>query len=392
VLVSTPTVKGASRIEDWWEVSDKRLYHTPCSRCGARFVIEWPHVRWIEHDPSTAHLECPECHTSIGEFERHAMIAAGEWRPSAPFAGVAGFRAWEVFGPWRRLADIVGSFLIAKRNLETLRVWKNTCIAELWEALHDAVESATLLLRREAYPADVPAGVVLLTCGVDTQDDRLEALVVGWGAGEEGWIVARESLPGDPARPQVWHELDMLLGRAWTHDMGVGLKISACCVDAGGHRTQAVYSAVIPRQARRVFATFGRTGGTLGLLVSPPEADSAGKRHGYDPASDCRHRPGQGADLLEAPTDRAWSRVSALSDERRRDLFLGADRRAPCHETQQVRRSRQNLGANQGTQRVPRRLGAGVGRAAHHGPHAGAPSAACRDPPLEAPDGRPANF
>ncbi len=270
VLVSTPTVKGASRIEDWFAVSDQRAFLTPCPRCAEPFTIEWEHVRW-DDDPAMAYLECPHCHGRIEDHERHAMIAAGAWRATAPWAGIRGYRAWEVLAPWRRLSDLVASFLVARRSLETRQVWVNTCRARVWEAPGERVEPSSLLLRREVYAAEAPAGVAILTVGVDTQDDRLEALVVGWGLGEEAWILDRASLPGDPARPDVWAELDALLAREWVCALGGTMRTQCTLVDAGGHRTQAVYSAVIARQMRRVFVAFGRSGGEKGLIVSPPK-------------------------------------------------------------------------------------------------------------------------
>jgi len=128
------------------------------------------------------------------------------------------------------------------------------------------------MLRREDYTGTVPSGVRLLTMGVDVQDDRLEALIVGWGPGEEAWVIERTPLPGDPARDDCWRELDELLMFDWPHADGGTLRILCTLVDAGGHRTQSVYNAVIPRQPRRVFASFGRSGGERGLLCSPPKA------------------------------------------------------------------------------------------------------------------------
>jgi phage terminase large subunit GpA-like protein len=273
VLVSSPTVKGASRVEDWWAISDQRRFHTPCPRCGVLFVIAWEHVRWEEGDPRTAHLECPHCLGRIEDLERPKMMAAGSWEATAPFQGVAGFHIWEMFAPWRTLVDQVGAFLAARRSLETRQAWTNTALGQLWEAPGERVEPSSLLLRREQYPAELPAGVQVLTCGVDTQDDRLEAVVVGWGAGEESWIIARETDMGDPARPDVWRDLDELLATEWQHELGGTMRVQCTLVDAGGHRTQSVYSAVIPRQVRRVFASFGRAnGGEKGFLVSPPKA------------------------------------------------------------------------------------------------------------------------
>lgn len=50
------------------------------------------------------------------------------------------------------------------------------------------------------------------------------------------------------------------------------MRIQCALVDSAGHRTQAVYNAVVPRQVRRVYATIGRSGGERGMLVSPPKA------------------------------------------------------------------------------------------------------------------------
>ncbi len=271
-IVSSPTVKDGSRIEDWWMLSDQRRFHTPCPRCSERFVLAWSHVRWIDRDPTTARLECPHCNGVIEDHERSAMVAAGIWIATAPFTGIAGFHIWEMFSPWRSLRDQVTAFLAARRSLETRQAWVNTSLGELWEIPGERLEPGSLLLRREAYTAELPAGVRVLTCGVDTQDDRLEALVIGWGAGEESWVIERTPLMGDPAKPDVWLELDALLARDWVHEDGGTMRIQGTLVDAAGHRTQSVYSAVIPRQARRVWASFGRSGGEKGLLVSPPKA------------------------------------------------------------------------------------------------------------------------
>lgn len=268
-LTSTPSVAGASRIQDWWAVSDQRTYRTPCPRCGVGFAIEWQHVRWTEHEAAGAYLECPHCAGRIEDVERPAMLAAGTWVPGAPFSGVRGYRAWEVHAPWRSLATIVTSFLVAKRSIETLHEWRNNCVAELWEEPGERVEASHLLIRREAYPAEAPAGVVYVTAGVDTQDAYLAVLVVGWGLGEESWILHYENLPGDPSRPEPWTALDALLQRPWQHASGVELRISCALVDSGGHRTQSVYGFVMPRQPRRVYACKGQSGGTHGMLVSP---------------------------------------------------------------------------------------------------------------------------
>ena len=274
IMASTPTIKGASRIEDWYEQSDKRKLWAPCPRCGERFVVEWHHVRWESGRPETAHIECPSCKGSIEDSERAAMFAAAEWKATKPeVKKIRGYRAWAVVSPWRRLPEIVEAFLEAKKQPHTLKEWINLTRGESWEEPGEKVETNTLLARAEPgdWLAALPARVRVLTCGVDTQDDRLEVLVVGWGMGEESWLVSRELFPGDPANPHVWKELDETLERKWPHEDGGALSIVCTLVDAAGHKTDGVYQAVRARHHRRVFASFGRSGGEKGMLVSPPK-------------------------------------------------------------------------------------------------------------------------
>lgn len=270
-LASTPTVKGASRIEDWYERSDKRQLWAPCPRCTGRFVVEWSTVRWDSGDPSTARIECPLCSGRIEDAERSAMFAAAEWRPSAPFSGIRGYQAWAVVSPWLRLSEIVAEWLEAKKRPETCQTFVNLKLGRSWDTPSEKVETASLLMRREHYAADVPKGAVVLTAGIDTQDDRLEALAIGWGTEEEAWIISRETFFGDPQKNEVWCEVDAFLGREWAREAGGSARIQCAFVDALGHRTNAVYGAVVPRQHRRLYASIGRDGGADGQLVSTPK-------------------------------------------------------------------------------------------------------------------------
>ncbi len=276
MIASTPTVKGISRIEAWYALSDQRRYHVPCPRCGTYHVLQWINVRWQERDPKTAHLICPGCGGRIENHERAAMVQAGVWRPTAPFQGVAGFHIWEVYSPWVNLTDLVAKFLEAhKRGPESLRVFINTSLGETWEDEATKVEPTGLLAHAEAYPAPLPAGVFCLTAGVDTQDDRLEVLVMGWGLGEEAWVVDVRTLPGDPQRPEPWQMLDEILASPYQHENGARLPVLATCIDSAGHRTDHVYDYVRKRQHLRVFATVGRDGDRP--IVSAPTQKKTGR-------------------------------------------------------------------------------------------------------------------
>lgn len=170
--------------------------------------------------------------------------------------------------PLSSLSEMVAGFLAAREKQKAgdkaeMHTWQNTTLGEpVAPDAGDGVEPSSLLLRREAYPpdVDVPAGACCLTMGVDVQDDRLEALVIGWGPGEESWLVDRQTLPGDTSQPEPWRALDALLDVSYQHATGQSLMIHATCIDSAGHRTTMVYDYAERQAARRVYAIIGRDG------------------------------------------------------------------------------------------------------------------------------------
>lgn len=285
LLLSSPTLKGAP-IEAWFERGDQRYYHVPCPACGARFRYTWAQVRWRDDDPATARIHCPACDHGLDDVERLAVLKDGAWQPSYPERrekSIVSFHVWEAYSPLSSLPEIVAGFLRARAaqkrgDRSEMHTWQNTTLGEPIEPDEgEGVEPTALLMRREAYGPDiaVPAGACCLTMGVDVQDDRLEVLVVGWGPGEESWLIDRHRLPGDPAQPECWALLEELLARPYRHASGVLLYIHATCVDSAGHRTTAVYDYVARRVARRVYAVIGRDGQRP--LVSSPSPKRWGR-------------------------------------------------------------------------------------------------------------------
>ncbi len=270
VVTSTPTIKGASRIERFWEGSDKRRYHVPCPHCGEFQALWWKNLKWERDEAERLKFVvyvCEHCSRQITDADKPLMLRRGEWRASAPFTGTAGFHLNELYSPWVSFEQMAAGFLDAKRDPQTLQVWINTSLGETWEeGAEGGVDTGTLFARREEYPhvseggrqvIAAPEKVLVLTAGVDVQDDRLEVEVVGWGIGEESWNVDYLTLFGDPAKGKVWEELDDALKSTYPHESGIRLRISAACIDTGGHHTQQVYSFVKPRQNARIFAIKG---------------------------------------------------------------------------------------------------------------------------------------
>lgn len=260
VMTSTPTVKGASRIEMAYEASDRRRYWVPCPHCGATQVLRWAQVRWPAGEPQAARYVCEHCDAGWTDEARWKQIHHGEWIGEAPFQGTAGFHLNEIYSPWSRLGDIARAHIEAKKSPETLKVWINTSLGETWEDAGATVDDTGLMGRGEDWGGKTPQGVLVITAGVDVQDDRLEVELVGWGKDEESWSLDHRTIFGDPSAPRLWSDLDRVLADTVPRIDGAALPVSAACVDSGGHHTQAVYKFCRERLRRRVYAIKGMAG------------------------------------------------------------------------------------------------------------------------------------
>jgi len=262
LMVSTPTIAGESRIEAAFAESDQRRYHIPCPHCGAMHALAWANVRWPEGRPDRAEFVCPGCGATYSDGQKVAALGAGEWRATAAGDGrTAGFHLSALYSPFQPLGDIASAFVRVRKDPARLQVWVNTALGETWEDRGTATATPDgLAARREVLGDTLPAGIAVLTMGVDVQGDRLEAQLVGWGRDEEAWILEHRVLWGDPSGPAVWADLDTLLLGTRAHPNLGPLTIRAACVDSGGINTSASYEFARARLARRVWAVKGRGG------------------------------------------------------------------------------------------------------------------------------------
>ena len=275
VMVSTPTNDGASRIQDAYEKSDKRRYFVPCKHCHEPQVMAWRNVRWDDGQPETAAYMCEHCGVLWSESDRVWAIRNGQWQATAEFKGVAGFWINGLYSPWTPLADGVRDFLSVKKNPEQLRVWTNTYLGELWSDPGETIDDFMLADRREEM-AHVPDDVVILTAGVDVQDNRLEISVIGWGRDDESWVISHSTLYGDPSTPQLWTSLDSHLMKQYETESGRRMAIRSTCIDSGGHFTNSVYQYCKKNAGRRIFAIKG-VGGEGKPIAGRPSKNNVAK-------------------------------------------------------------------------------------------------------------------
>lgn len=268
--VSTPTTKGVSRIERSFLESDQRYYEVPCPHCGEYQRLQWGGdgadygLKFSRKDNGKLkHVwyECRACHEKIEEHHKTDMMECGKWVPTQTDNSKRGYQISSLYSPlgWVSWRQIVREFLESKSYKERLKTWANTRLGETFEESGDQPEWAALQARCAPYKIlTVPRGGLILTAGVDTQDNRLAVVVRAWGRGEESWLIYWTELYGDPAQPQVWLDLDVLLNRTYPHETGRELHITSAGIDSGGHHAHDVYNFA-RRRAPKVIAVKGQS-------------------------------------------------------------------------------------------------------------------------------------
>lgn len=278
-LCSTPTDESTSRINRAWLQSDMRRYWVPCPHCGEEQWLKWAQVQWVNDDPDTAQYACEHCGALWTEGQRIEALRAGRWIAEKPERRIAGFHLSELYSPWRRLAEIVSAFLAAKMAPETLKVWTNTSLGEVWkDEAGEGVDADDLPARRESYDVDsVPEGVLVVVAAIDVQNDRLEVEFKGFGVGEESWGLDYVVLAGDPGREEVWDRLADQLKRTFTREDGAVLGVYAAGLDTGGHHTKTAYEFARKHRGL-VFALKGKGGAGMPLVKPGAKIKKSGIR------------------------------------------------------------------------------------------------------------------
>ncbi|MDF2908372.1 MAG: phage terminase large subunit family protein, partial [Herbinix sp.] len=136
----------------------------------------------------------------------------------------------------------------------------NTSLGETWEEKGEGgADENDLLKRREVYAADIPDGVLLLTAGVDVQDNRLEVEIVGWGRDYESWGLYKKVINKDPQLEATWLELEEIYDTEMYFQNRSGLMIAAMCIDTGGHHTNMVYKFVkaMAKKSKNIYGIKG---------------------------------------------------------------------------------------------------------------------------------------
>lgn len=289
VEVSTTTIKNASAIEAAYYTGTMERWNSKCPHCGEYHEIRWSDIRFEYDEIIVSHKKtykvkkvyytCPGCGCISTEAEMKR--APAKWiaeNPEAYGQGTRSFWLNAFVSQWASWESIVLKYLNALGSTKKMQVVFNTCFGEPWEDRGDIEDEDSLLARSEDYgkdkngePVELPPGVLVLTAGVDTQDDRMEYEIVGHGFFGETWGIEKGIVIGRPDDDATWNKLDeVVFDRVMRFENGVGLRVSMSFVDEGGHFTQSVRAQCNARISKKVFCIKGMPGQDK-PYISPPK-------------------------------------------------------------------------------------------------------------------------
>ncbi len=266
--VSTPLIKGTCRISRAYARSDQRIYHVPCPHCGHEQPLEWENFRETI-DPENliaAHFTCVSCQNAIRHADKEKIVGLGHWVARNPKGDHPGFHLWRAYAPQRDWASIALDYARAmgwtslstsqgteeeiKRQIESETEqtfyndvlgleYEQASVGPDWTEMRDRVENDEegIYLGR----GTVPACGVLLTAGVDCQDDRIEVQVVAFGKNRRSWTVDYIVIPHHIGDDEGRSALNAVLKTTWRTSLGLPLKLDMLAID-GGTYTDDVWS------------------------------------------------------------------------------------------------------------------------------------------------------
>jgi len=275
LYISTPLVKGQSKIETLYKRGDQRKYFVKCLRCEHPQELRWRHIdnetgvvtgiTWEMEGgrlvPESVRYLCEACAHPHTDNDKPRLFAPGnaEWLPTAVPAtpDVRSYHLSALYSPagMQSWATCVQKWLDAwdeekgrARDLERLQVFYNNVLGQTFELRGEKIRFEHVSNHRRTnyrfgqvpnhFASEFCGGPVLLvTCAVDVHKDRLKVGIVGWAVERRPFVIEYFDLEGEPEQvddPSTWGALsEAIEGREYTADDGKKYRIQLTLIDSG---------------------------------------------------------------------------------------------------------------------------------------------------------------
>jgi phage terminase large subunit GpA-like protein len=237
--ISTPLIEPGCRISRAFRDGSQEMPFVPCPHCGEMQILEWDNfaANIDPANPDGACFTCVACGATIEEHERLQMLSGFEWRPTNPQAMTAhrSFWIWSAYSFLQSWPQIAREWLKAKGDAGAEQVFHNDTLGRPFETRGDGRPWEELAARaaKSTYTrGTVPPGCLRLFCGIDCQGDRVEWVVLGYGAHYKPYIVDFGTIQKFVSEPDCQHNIGQLLGKTWPNTFGRELGLSLTAIDA----------------------------------------------------------------------------------------------------------------------------------------------------------------
>jgi phage terminase large subunit GpA-like protein len=280
--ISTPLLRGKSKIEAQFKRGDQRQYFVKCLRCEHPQVLRWSHtdnatgeitgIRWETENGrlvvDSVRYHCQACGHPHSDHDKTRLFADGngEWKPTAvPVApDIRSYHLSALYSPpgMQSWAACVQQWLEAwdveknqARDLAKLQVFYNNVLGESYEHRGgQKIKFGTVSAHRRGYSSgQIPnkfaaqycgGTVQLLTCSVDVHADCLPVAVWGWTPDKRAVLIEYHRFYGVTERlddPDTWGRLaELIESKEYVADDGRKYRIQLTLIDSG-FQTDQVY-------------------------------------------------------------------------------------------------------------------------------------------------------
>lgn len=261
VYISTPTIKGASKIDDYFEAGDQRYWHMPCPGCGERFkfVFDRKYFRFNDTFPYEPHYATPCCGSIIEPHEKVGLMKKGCWVAESPRPGAYPSYHFDAlsspFVPWH---EIAAEFCQCKDDPHKLKTFYNLVLGLPYDMKGDAPDHIRLMERRdpELLRGRIPALGLVFVGAADVQLNGIYYVFKAFGPDRQSWRVDAGFIEGatDDPHAGAFLKLEELRTKQWPDAFGRHRAVDAFGIDSG-YRSHVVYT-----WARGKAATFALKG------------------------------------------------------------------------------------------------------------------------------------
>jgi phage terminase large subunit GpA-like protein len=281
--LSTPTIKGQSKIEARFKLGDQRYYHVCCLACGHPQVLRWRReidgvisgIVWGytpegKLDRDSVRYLCEKCqhpHTNDDKTRLLSPANGAHWRATATPASphMRSYHLSALYSPvgMQTWATCVEKWLEAwdverarPKDMGALQVFYNNVLGEPFEVkgekLRFEIVSAHRRLGVYSY-GEIPnkwavehcgSPVLMVVCTVDVHGDHLPVAVWGWCRDQRVVLLDYWRLQGDTSQLDdagTWTKLrELIETKEYVADDGKKYRVQLTLIDSG-YRTDQVY-------------------------------------------------------------------------------------------------------------------------------------------------------